>query len=174
METSHRGGVGPDGCWGPSTARALGVAAALGMGGVWAMAQAADAGASVGAATEASLTVEVEGARNDTGAVGCLAFRTADGFPRETAKAAARVWAKLEKGKARCVFSGLGAGPVAISAMHDENGNGKLDANFLGIPTEGYAASRDAKAGVFGPPKFEAARLELDGQPLTLVVHLVY
>ena len=34
------------------------------------------------------------------------------------------------------VFSNLGPGRYAAIALHDENGNGKLDKNFLGIPTE--------------------------------------
>jgi len=44
----------------------------------------------------------------------------------------------------------------AVSVFHDENYNGKLDTNLLGIPREGVGASNDAR-GNFRPPKFGAA-----------------
>jgi len=50
--------------------------------------------------------------------------------------------------------SGLEEGTYAVSVFHDENNNGELDANFIGIPTEPYAFSNNAK-GRFGPPSFE-------------------
>ncbi len=51
-------------------------------------------------------------------------------------------------------------GTWAVLAYQDENGNGKLDRNLLGIPSENYGFSRDA-AGKFGPPGFEAAAIEV-------------
>ena len=43
------------------------------------------------------------------------------------------------------VFSNLGPGRYAAIALHDENGNGKLDKNFLGIPTEPYGFSNNVQ-----------------------------
>jgi uncharacterized protein (DUF2141 family) len=48
-------------------------------------------------------------------------------------------------------------GMLAVAAYHDENSNGKMDANFIGIPTEGTGASNNAKSP-FGPPKFRDAK----------------
>ena len=48
------------------------------------------------------------------------------------------------------VFQHLPAGHYAISCFHDVNGNGKLDTNLLGIPTEPYGFSNNAR------PKFRA------------------
>ena len=36
-------------------------------------------------------------------------------------------------------FKGLKDGVYAIAIIHDENTNGKLDTNFIGIPAEGVA-----------------------------------
>ncbi|HAI77438.1 MAG TPA: hypothetical protein DCM08_14500 [Microscillaceae bacterium] len=44
----------------------------------------------------------------------------------------------------------------AFTIFHDENGNGELDKNGLGIPKEGYAFSNNA-TGAFGPPSFDKA-----------------
>ena len=61
-----------------------------------------------------------------------------------------------------CVFKGVPKGVYGISAFHDQNNNGKLDTNLLGLPTEDYCASRDAR-NTFGPPSFEDAKFSYDG-----------
>lgn len=68
---------------------------------------------------------------------------------------------------ARCIFRGVKPGIYGISAFHDANDNGKLDTNFLGIPSEDYCASRDAR-GTFGPPSFEDAKFVYRGATLRL------
>lgn len=55
--------------------------------------------------------------------------------------------------------------------MHDENGNGKLDSNWLGIPSEPVGASNDAR-GQFGPPSFEDAAFELGPGDVTVTIRL--
>ncbi|MDF0714583.1 DUF2141 domain-containing protein [Muricauda sp. 334s03] len=47
----------------------------------------------------------------------------------------------------------LPAGEYALAVFHDENDNGKLDTNWLGIPKEKVAFSK-GKMKTFGPPKF--------------------
>jgi uncharacterized protein (DUF2141 family) len=46
----------------------------------------------------------------------------------------------------------------AVAMFHDENNNGELDHNFLGIPTEGYGFSNNPKLR-FGPPEFAQGRV---------------
>jgi uncharacterized protein (DUF2141 family) len=61
----------------------------------------------------------------------------------------------------------------AVSAFHDENSNGNLDTNFMGIPREGVGASNNAK-GHLGPPKFEAAAFQFSGGKLNLKITIKY
>jgi uncharacterized protein (DUF2141 family) len=60
---------------------------------------------------------------------------------------------------ARAVFEDLPAGTYAVSVFHDVNSNNRLDKNFMGIPKEGYGASRNrlpfAAAPTFADNKFE-------------------
>ena len=76
--------------------------------------------------------------------------------------------------KSAVVFSNLEPGRYAAIAFHDENGNGKLDKNFLGIPTEPYGFSNNVQ-GFLGPPTFDAAAMALgdsnEGVQITLVYH---
>jgi len=53
-------------------------------------------------------------------------------------------------------FRNLPSGDYALSIIHDENANGKLD-TFAGIPREGFGFSGNPRIR-FGPPKFDEAR----------------
>ncbi|MGJ7610264.1 MULTISPECIES: DUF2141 domain-containing protein [unclassified Variovorax] len=85
-------------------------------------------------------------------------------------KAVASQTAPMQGGKARLVFAGLPPGRYALRVFADENGNGKLDTNLMGMPTERYGFSNDAK-GNRAPPDFEAAAFGLDAD-LQTVIHL--
>ncbi|MDB5207614.1 MAG: hypothetical protein JWR72_2689 [Flavisolibacter sp.] len=56
---------------------------------------------------------------------------------------------------ATAVFDNVEEGTYAVSVIHDANKNNKFDTNFLGIPTEGYGASKN-KLPFASAPKFEA------------------
>jgi uncharacterized protein (DUF2141 family) len=64
-------------------------------------------------------------------------------------------------------------GDYAVSVFHDQNSNGKLDRNFMGMPKEGVGASNDA-AGHFGPPKSDDARFSYKGGRSVLAIHVKY
>ena len=66
----------------------------------------------------------------------------------------------IKDGRGIAVFEDVPAGPFAVSVFHDENDNGELDSVALGIPSEPYGFSGDAR-DLFGPPSFEEARIEL-------------
>ena len=72
-----------------------------------------------------------------------------------------------------CNFSGVTPGRYAVSVFHDENNNGKLATNFVGMPKEGVGASTNAK-GHFGPPKFDAAAFRFAGGRQELKIKMTY
>ena len=108
------------------------------------------------AAPENMIRVEITGVRNDHGHVMCALFAAGSGFPSGAESAVAHAHSAITNGSAICEFPDVAPGRYAVSVFHDENFNGKMDTNFIGIPKEGVGASNDAK-GRFGPPKFEAA-----------------
>ena len=117
--------------------------------------------------------VEVVELRNDNGQVSCSLYSSGDGFPKEPRKAVAHVVAPASEQKAVCEFPGIAPGRYAVSVYHDENSNGKLDTNFLGIPREGVGASNNAR-GHMGPPKFDAAAFPFAGGWLKLTITINY
>jgi uncharacterized protein (DUF2141 family) len=54
-----------------------------------------------------------------------------------------------------------GGKTYAVAAYHDANSNKKLDANFFGIPQEGYGCTNNAR-GTLGPPSFDDAAILLN------------
>jgi len=50
-------------------------------------------------------------------------------------------------------------GGYALTAFHDEDGDGRLTRGFLGLPVEGYGFPHDPRV-IFGPPAFEAVAME--------------
>src|SRR5215469_17314337 len=117
--------------------------------------------------------VDVVGLRNNKGQVFCALYASAEGFPKDGQKAIRRNHSSIFDKRASCEFSGIEPGTYAISVFHDENSNGKLDTNFLGIPREGVGASNDAR-GHMGPPKFDAAQFQFSGGRLNLKITINY
>lgn len=108
-----------------------------------------------------SLTVDVKGLRNTKGTLYFSVFRTETGFPDKPDNAFRKGKVEALKGAAASyLFANLPAGTYAVSLFHDEDNNGSLKTNALGIPLEGSAASNDAR-GKFGPPKFADAKFTL-------------
>ena len=94
-------------------------------------------------------------------------------LPGDSGGTIVRLTAKIAERQAMCDFMGVASGTYAVSVVHDENSNGKLDRNFIGVPREGVGASNDAK-GHMGPPKFNAASFEYKGSRLDLKIHVNY
>ena len=121
----------------------------------------------------AQIHVDVVGLHNNKGQVLCSLFASAIGFPKKDDKAVAHYTAKISNRQASCEFVGIAPGTYAVSAFHDENSNGKLDTNFMGIPREGVAASNDAR-GRLGPPKFDDAAFHVSGGRVDLRITITY
>ena len=120
-----------------------------------------------------TIHADIAGLHNDKGHVLCAIFSTPADFPRQAEKAVARTSAVISGGRAVCEFTNVGPGRYAISVIHDENDNGKMDTKFFGIPREGVGASNDAR-GRFGPPKFEDAAFQFGGGRLDLKITVAY
>jgi uncharacterized protein (DUF2141 family) len=59
----------------------------------------------------------------------------------------------------------LPLGEYAFSVFFDQDGDGELKTNFIGMPKEPIALSNNAM-GKFGPPKFNAAVFNLGAEPM--------
>lgn len=125
---------------------------------------AVSATASADPMPDGRVMVDIYGLRNAKGVVRCSLFASDNGFPDKPERALKQTTAPvIVDGRAACAFDDVKPGTYAVGFLHDENGNGKMDTNFLGMPKEGYGASRDAR-GKMGPPKFADAKFEHTGK----------
>ena len=124
-------------------------------------------------ASENVIHLDVEGLRSDRGQVMCALYSSADGFPKDANKVRARAQSAASGRRGVCNFTGVQTGTYAVTVFHDENSNGKLDTNFMGIPREGTGASNNAK-GHLGPPKFDDAAFRFSGGRLELKITVNY
>lgn len=68
-----------------------------------------------------------------------------------------------------CNFANIPPGKYAMVVIHDENMNGKLDTNWLGVPNEGYGFSNNAKA-LLSAPSFSDASFLYNGQNINMTL----
>jgi len=125
------------------------------------------------ASAENLIHVEVTGLRSDKGQALCALYSSADGFPTKPEKALAKTKSTITSHTASCDFPGVANGTYAVSVVHDENSNGNLDRNFIGMPKEGVGASNNAK-GHLGPPRFDVAKFSFSGSRLDLQIAITY
>jgi uncharacterized protein (DUF2141 family) len=125
-------------------------------------------------AQEPGIHVEILGIRNSVGAVACALFEGPEGFPTQFLRFATNIMmVKVRATKATCDFAGVAPGTYALAVIHDENRDGELATNLMGMPKEGYGFSNDAK-GTLGAPSFEAASFSYNGQSLITTIALQY
>lgn len=118
------------------------------------------------------VSVSVTGMRSTKGQVlACLTTRV-DAFPDCAKDPQARKLTVPAAENLRLDFRGVPDGRYAVSLIHDENGNGKLDTRLI-IPREGYGFSRDAAVRM-GPPSFKSAAFDVGAEAVHLTIRMRY
>jgi len=82
-----------------------------------------------------------------------------------------RPLAVAQTAQTRLVFHGVPAGRYAVTAYADLNGNGRLDRNLFGAPTEPWGFSNDA-VGRMASPRFAQAAFEVGETAVSLCISL--
>ena len=106
------------------------------------------------------LEVTVTGFKSEEGKARIALFLDPRSWPNEEEFLFAAELLPIGNGQAVATFEEVPAGPFAVAVFHDKDEDGKLDSDLLGIPSEDYGFSADAR-DMFGPPSFEEARLDL-------------
>jgi len=116
------------------------------------------------------LTLNIVGIENDDGNVRIALSNSKEDYTNR-GSAFRGITSKIQNNKAQIIFKELPFGTYAIKIFHDENDNGKLDTNFLGIPSEDYGFSNNAK-GSFGPASWEDAQFEFNEEKKTIEIKI--
>jgi len=102
-------------------------------------------------ATAAEIAFSIDGVKNNNGKLLVALFKGETGH--QSGKPAQYNAVAAKQGKVVVSFKEIKQGEYAIQVFHDENDNGKLETNLVGMPTEGYGFSNNAQPN-FGPAKY--------------------
>ena len=105
-----------------------------------------------------SLSIELAGLQPQ-GAVMVQLFNSQTGYQSGDGVGARRV--AITGATARVDFADLTPGEYAFRMFHDVNGDGRMNTNVMGIPTEPFAFSNNAR-GSFGPARWADAVFTLN------------
>jgi len=97
-----------------------------------------------------SINVEVTNILNKNGKISIGLYNKDDDTFSNMSKYYKGVNLDINDTKVVYTFKNIPNGTYAISIIHDENENKKLDKNFFGIPTEGYGFSNNIRPSFRG------------------------
>ncbi|WP_445386174.1 DUF2141 domain-containing protein [Robiginitalea sp. IMCC44478] len=106
-----------------------------------------------------TLEVRVEGVQTSEGLIQVALYNQKEGFLKIEGVFRSDS-TKAKKGITQLKFEDLPEGEYALAIFHDENGNEKLDTNWIGIPREPMGFS-NSRMKAFGPPSFEDCKLQI-------------
>lgn len=117
----------------------------------------------------AEVALTVEGVVPGDGPVVVQLFDQAQNFPAGQARAVQTLAPSQAQLQLR--FADLPPGRYALLAFQDRNRNQRLDISMMGMPTELYGFTRDARNHA-GPPRFDQAALVLEQATLSTRLRL--
>jgi len=112
-----------------------------------------------------TLIVKISGLKSNKGHILAGVYNSEIGFLKNEYKGDV---VEIKEKRATIIFKNIDAGEYAVSFIHDENKNNKMDTNFFGIPKEDYGCSNNAKS-FMGPPKYEDAKFMLSENKTILI-----
>lgn len=118
-----------------------------------------------------TIEVSITNVENSEGKIRAVLFKGEEGFPQNSKKAFRSISVPAREMKTTLIFENVPYGDYAISLLHDENENGKMDSNIFGYPQEGYGISNNKTSGL-SMPSYEKAHFELAQGHKKLLIHL--
>lgn len=117
------------------------------------------------------IILQVKHANSDEGWIRVLIFSEPKGFPDQIEKAMKSYSIKPKNKSIELDLSDIPEGRYAITAIHDEDGNGKLTTNSLGYPLEKYGFSNNPKV-YFSSPSFEKVAIQVGKTSKRILINL--
>ena len=118
----------------------------------------------------AELVVRITGLSEPLGQVGCSLFNGPLGFPMDSSSAR-QLWHAADAMGVTCRYSDVSEGAYAVSIGHDLNGNKRVDSNFLGMPTEQWGVSNNARPNLRAP-RFDEAMFKVAADAKDVVIEI--
>ena len=119
-----------------------------------------------------NITVEVTNILNQNGKIAIGLYNKDDDTFASMSKYYKAINLEINDKNVIYTFKNIPNGTYAISVIHDENENQKLDKNFFGIPKEGYGFSNNIRPS-FRSANFEESKFKLNSDK-NIVINIGY
>jgi len=124
---------------------------------------------------EVKLSAIIENINSDKGSIRLALYNSSKTFLKEKFRTET---VDAKKGSVKILIDNIPNGEYAIAVIHDEDNNGKFNANWIGMPTEGFGFSNDAR-GLMGAPSFAKAKFIIEsnfaeGKEVVIKISLKY
>jgi uncharacterized protein (DUF2141 family) len=120
---------------------------------------------------EGEIHLTIQEISNDLGVIQVLLFNSKEGFPSDQKKALKSLSLPIKNKKTNIILRGIEPGFYAISVFHDEDKDGKIRTNGIGIPIDKYGFSNNSTS-LFGPPSFNKAAFEVKDTAIKVDIKL--
>ncbi len=120
-----------------------------------------------------NLKVKIIGIKKKQGQLCLSLFNCKQGFPNNGDKAIQTSCIEVTDTQATINFANLESGSYAVAVFHDENNDGVLNFNWLGIPIEGFGFSNNPRL-LKGIPKFENSAVMVKDSDTEIEIKLKY
>lgn len=114
-----------------------------------------------------TITVTIDKVKNNKGKV-LFALHTEDTFMKKQPIQA--TGSDIKNNKVTVTFTNVPKGIYAITCVHDENNNGRMDFEDTGMPKEDYGMSNNPMS--YGPPEFDPSKFTVKSEDITLKIVL--
>jgi len=118
-----------------------------------------------------NLIINISGFPSSDGFAMVALHNSEESYEGGEASAIAKTKIMVVDRRVQVVFTNLPYGWYGVSLYHDENGNGQMDKNAMGIPKEAYGFSNNAK-GLFGRPNYKDVMFQLNSAEKQIAINL--
>jgi uncharacterized protein (DUF2141 family) len=113
----------------------------------------------------------IQNPKSNKGTIQVLIFNSESGFPDEPKKAFKDFSLPISNLSAKKTIDNLPPGIYAVSVFHDEDGDGKMQKNGVGIPVDRFGFSNNPTL-FFGPPSFSKSAFSIKNTQTKVLINL--
>ena len=117
----------------------------------------------------ATVTVKITGLRSEKGQVKIAVFNSSASWLGDHPAYSSTI--EVDSRSVLWQLTGVPYGEYGLAVFHDENKNGKMDKNVLGVPQEAYGFSNNMRV-IFGPPKWEKSKVVVNGATTDIAIEV--